>query len=250
MIARGLASLTRDGYEDDPMNFFYPCRLIGLMALVIGVMSGCGPNLSSATQPSGRPTAEPAAEKPPMLRRIEIPLLGKVSDINGMPPWPQDAQRWRSWSVEEPCDVTLTFPSGRTLNIKTRPILIVSRDNDVVVAVQAPLLDTESSWIAAQARRIDKLLTEWRAAPSHRMRGLISEFKRIPLPKPNDPIPQAGIERVGFARLDERSSVTFEMVIVRPGQWNLVAVFEAGEEVRKRNQNEALIERQIEAGGK
>jgi hypothetical protein len=201
------------------------------MYVMMGTLGGCQAPVANTpvVPPATLPATGSGKGDVTVLRQVEVPLLGKVSDLKGMQ-WPDDRDdRLRSKGVEEPCNLTIHLPSGRTLQIGTRPILIVSRERDTIVTVRVPPAEAKAASLADQARMMEKLLADWHAVPNERMRALIEEFKRVPPPRPGDLVPSAGIERVGSARLDDNSELLFELVVGHGGNWNLVAVISASQ---------------------
>lgn len=194
----------------------------GALALATG---GCpGPESGSSGRvpaPATRPTTGPAKEEPVTLRQVEVTILGKVSDIKGLQ-WPDDPQgRWRSRSVDEPCDLTIRLPGGKVLKMRTRPVLIVTREEDTVVSVAAPP-PGQAGPLAEKARQMEELVATWGAVPNERMQASLNEFKRVKPPMLGDPVPFAGIERLGTT-FHDGTEITFELVVGPPGQWNLNA---------------------------
>lgn len=201
----------------------YEQQLIPAVAVCL-ILTLAGQLARAVDPPTTRPTTGPSAPSASGLRRVEVPLLGRVADLKGVR-WPDELQRrWRSWSVDESCDLIVRLPSGKALTVQTRPILVISREGDTIVTVIVPPVEAKAAWLADQAKVMEKLLVDWHAIPSERMRALIDEFKRIPPPKPGDLVPSAGIERVGNARLDDQSELLFELIVGPGGKWDLVAV--------------------------
>jgi hypothetical protein len=201
--------------------------------LCLGMILGTGQvaGVRSPEASTAQPTTEPIKENAVKLCHVEVTMLGKTSDIKGMQ-WPDDLDRWLSYSVEEPCDLILHLPTGKTLTMRIPPILIVSQMEGSVVTVQVPVGKKEA-WLAERAREMEKTLAAWHAVPSKRMQASIEEFKHIGPPGPNDGVPLAGIERVGAASLDEHTDLLFELVMGRGGKWSMVAVISAKQKDRE-----------------
>jgi len=183
----------------------------------------------------GHPSFAPAApatrpaQTQPEARRVELTLLGKTSDIKGLK-WPVAKSSFdiffSSVWIEEPCDLTLHLPGGRTLNVRTRPVLIVSQSEGFVVTVQFPPAESKPAWLSDHADEMAKLLGAWHAIPSKHMLALIDDYKKTGPPGPNDPVFFGGIERVGGAKLDDHAGLLFELSSVG-GKWSMTAVIGA-----------------------
>jgi hypothetical protein len=169
-------------------------------------------------------------------RPVEVTLFGKTSDLKGMQ-WPHDPDnRMRSWSVEEPCDLTVRVPSGKVLRLKTRPILIASRimPTYVIGSVYAPPEGIRGS-LRDKAAEVERLLDQWKIKPDAKMRADLVEWKQA-----NDGGRGVGGRMRVFTDIDERTQVFFRVSSGGPrlGGWDLVVEIEAKAEEWERVRKE------------
>ena len=188
------------------------------MGLLLGVTASLNARegqRAATTHSAGQPTSRPANAEGLSRRKIDVTLLGRVSDIRGID-WPTDARgKQRSLNVTEPCELTVHLPGGRALKINTRPILVVTREGDVVVSISAPP-EASPGQLPDKAREMEKLIDAWGATPPERMRESIGLLKKM-APSPTDGVIYGGIERIGFAALDQQSELQFSLYIAKGG---------------------------------
>jgi hypothetical protein len=187
---------------------------------------------ATSTQMSGKDAAP--------LRQVEVPLLGKVSELKGMQ-WPDDPRGvWLSRGVSEPCDLTVHLPDGKALRMRTRPVLLVGRImfTDVVGEVHAPPEGGRAS-LRAQALAIERLLAQWEITPDARLKAELDEWKQS-----NDSGTGIGAKlRIGMS-LKHAIQLSFRATSGGPpeGGWFLVVEIEVTADERRRIREWELLE--------
>jgi hypothetical protein len=197
-----------------------------IMILALIYSACCSGAMDLSPEAEEVPHANLAVEEEGLpLRHIEVTLFGSISRLEGID-WPDDPHnRWRSWSLTEPCDLTVHLPAGRTLRMRTRPILIVSRimPTDVVGAVDAPPEGKRAS-LREKAEEAERLLAQWGIEPDERMREGLEEWRKRDYLGAGS----GGLLRVGMY-VDEVTYLAFRVQSGGPsrGGWHLVVEIEA-----------------------
>ena len=179
---------------------------------------------AAATQ-STRQAERLVQEKPIELRHVDATILGQIVDVRGVD-WPRDARTGAALSAgrEDVCEVRLHLPGGRTLSLKTRPVLTLTRALDANVVMQASLPPAAPPGpLRKKIEEIESLLKEWDAKPNPRMRALLDEFRGYPATTAE----LGYFIRIGAADLDEKSEVLFELSGDSSGKYYIVAVISA-----------------------
>jgi hypothetical protein len=181
---------------------------------------------ASTTKPASQPTKAPKAERSAQTRDIEFRLGRRIEEAKGIS-WPSDGHGGIAWSagVAENCELTLHLPGGKTLVLKTRPILFANCyvQDGVVTSIYAPPQGKDSS-LATKLQEIEGLLTKWGAVPSKHMRALLDEFKTY---DDSGAGLEAGVlpfsQLIGAADLDEQTEAMFRLSRGPDGKWDIVA---------------------------
>jgi hypothetical protein len=200
--------------------------VIGAAVLVAMIVLTAGCTAPETNVPLGHPASHLETQGSPMVRQVEVTILGHIGDAKGLD-WPRDASPDRTLSigVDEPCDLTVHLPSGKILALRTRPVLVVSHasGSDIVTEVLAPPEERKGS-LADKAREIDKFLMQWHVVPDRKMRETLDEWKRSD-DSGSDDFHIAASLRIR-TELDARTQLSFAVSSLTPG-WNLVVEIEA-----------------------
>jgi hypothetical protein len=173
------------------------------------------------------------APRPPQPRQVSVGLLGPVETITGMEmPKGQADQRGVYLRVQEPADVTVQLPGGRTVQTQVKYVS-VNVENGVVLDVHLlPLMRSlpYKEAIAELHRCLDRL----GISPDDQMRKMMAEW-------PDDALGFDPVKRPGFyphsyragMSLSESASLMVKMRSADDGGWFFVLTFEAAGPARR-----------------
>lgn len=192
------------------------------------------PSTGAITSGGTSPATEPV-HKEADIQTVELTLLGRISDVKGVR-WPRSSQTHPtmdlSASVENPCYLMVHCCGGKTIKMRTRPMLCLTRlqvaddTQDLIVQLAAPLEGPDGT-LEEKVHQAEQLLADWGAVPNDHMRALLAEMKTYhESAKSTRANGMWSLERVGRASIGEHCEVLFEFWRISD-KWNIVAVMSA-----------------------
>jgi hypothetical protein len=166
------------------------------------------------------------------LRRVEVTALGRVDEVKGVD-WPlgPDGELAISAWVSEPTEVTINV-DAKQLRLHTRPILILSQANGIVVSIFAPPATAKTS-MRNKVIEIDRLLDDWKVVPNKRMRETLDDFKMRDYAGGSASLIVPDL-RAALAPIGERCTVSVRFSSGDDGLWHAVLELQATADASRR----------------